>query len=333
MADSQATGDFIGVLFIILSEFLLAGVNAIVKFVPWSPQEIMVVRYSVDFVLCLSTCAVMGFKMPSPGIALRLTLRGAAYCAFIAFLWAGLRSCLPMGDVVVLVIASSPIFLVASARALLHEEIPARWPLQLVLCIAGALLIDKPLAIDQDCPASTGLLPLGAGFFGAMMNLASRSVKEVPPPVVCLFNDMVAVLFGLAYMVMISQDQPALEEGHIAGLVVLSAIIGWVGLMSNVKGYQSVSFAGIASIAGYISVPLGYGIQVFIFGEVPDLLSGLGALLICSINLAFAVEKLIAAKRGASQALQPADEEPECAYKQLKESAGEARDHDAVAGA
>jgi len=227
-----------------------------------------------------------------------------------------------MGDVVVLVIASSPIFLVASARLLLHEEIPRRWPFQLVICIVGALLIDKPLAVDQDCPASTGLLPLGAGFFGAMMNLASRSVKQVPPPVVCLFNDVMAVLFGLAMLTI--QHEPALTGSkENGGLVVLSAVIGWAGLMSNVKGYQSVSFAGIASIAGYISVPLGYATQVLIFGEVPDVLSGLGASFICGINLITTIEKLIAAKRDTVDA---------CDYKQLIDGA-EVRDDDAVAGA
>jgi len=303
-----------------------------VKFVPWSAQQIMVVRYSVDFVLCVSTCAVLGLEMPSSGIACRLALRGAAYCAFIGFLWAGLRSCLPMGDVVVLVIASSPIFLVASARLLLHEEIPRRWPFQLVICIAGALLIDKPLAVDQDCPASTGLLPLGAGFFGAMMNLASRSVKQVPPPVVCLFNDVVAVLFGLAMLII--QNEPALTGSKEinGGLVLLSAVIGWAGLMSNVKGYQSVSFAGIASIAGYISVPLGYAIQVLIFGEVPDVLSGIGASLICGINVITTIEKLIAAKHDAGEAA-VTKEEPAWDYKQLIDGA-EVRDKVvAVAGA
>merc|ERR1712070_366353 len=107
-----------------------------------------------------------------------------------------------MGDVVVLIVASSPLFLVAAARALLGEEIPRRWPLQFAVCVLGAVLINKPWAssLDRDCPTSAALIPLGAGLSGAMMNLASRSLKEVPPPVVCLFNDLVAVAFGLAWL-------------------------------------------------------------------------------------------------------------------------------------
>merc|ERR1711904_182929 len=91
-------------------------------------------------------------------------------------------------------------------------------------------------------------------------------------------------------------------EGFV-GLVALSAVIGCAGLLCNVKGYQSVSYAGIASIAGYISVPLGYACQVFLFGQVPDLLSALGAFLICAVSVSTAFEKLLAAKQASDEHL------------------------------
>merc|ERR1711988_1084361 len=133
------------------------------------------------------------------------------------------------------------------------------------------------------------------------MNLASRSLKEVPPPLVCLFNDIVSVIFGVVWL---KVQGEAVAEGYhewSMGLVVMSAIIGCAGLMSNVKGYQSVSFAGIASIAGNLSVPLGYACQVFLFGQVPDLLSSIGAVLIVAVSVATAVEKLIEARSQSSE--------------------------------
>lgn len=304
--DSKAaSNDGVGIFYMMLSEVLLAAVNSIVKSVPWSSQKIMVVRYSVDFVLCLIACKFMGLRPPSYTVAARLMLRGASYCMFILFLWAGIRSCLPLGDVVVLVIASSPIFLVASARLLLGESIPNGWYLQFVICVFGAMLINKPLAIDTDCPASTGLLPLGAGFCGAMMNLASRSLKEIPPPLVCMFNDIVAVTFGFTWLMLESEATSQANQTWIVGLVVLSAFIGCAGLMSNVKGYQSVSFAGIASIAGNISVPLGYACQVFLFGQTPDLLSGIGAALIVGVSIFKAVQGLIQARAASYEITDP----------------------------
>jgi len=156
------------------------------------------------------------------------------------------------------------------------------------------------------------------------MNLASRSLKEVPPPVVCLFNDIVAVVFGLAWLKL---EGEAISEGNqtwVIGLVVLSAFIGCAGLMSNVKGYQSVSFAGIASIAGNISVPCGYACQVFLFGQVPDLLSGIGALLIVGISVSTAVEKLIQARSQSSEGtISAGKQDLETQYVKLADSADE----------
>merc|ERR1712039_33800 len=74
-------------------------------------------------------------------------------------------------------------------------------------------------------------------------------------------------------------------------LVFASALVGWVGVLSNVKGYQSVSVSAVASIAGYVSVPLNYASQVFIFDQVPDTWSTLGASLICVIKVAATLQK------------------------------------------
>jgi len=289
-----AANDLVGVFFMILSEVLLAGVNSIVKFVPdWSSQQMMVVRYSIDFMLCGAASVWCGYKIPRGQTVVKCLLRGFAYVSFIALLWSAIRSCLPLGDVVVTVIASSPIFLVASARILLKEDIPAGWPLQVVICLAGAALVNKPKAVDAECPASTALLPFGAGFAGAMMNLASRSLKDLPPVTLCLFNDVVAVAFGMTWTLFLTPDESPfpVSEDLSTMLVIVSALVGWVGLLSNVKGYQSVSVSAVASIAGYVSVPLSYASQVFMFGQMPDKWSTAGTLLICGINVAATIQK------------------------------------------
>eukprot|EP00929_Paragymnodinium_shiwhaense_P056412 TRINITY_DN28224_c0_g1_i1.p1 TRINITY_DN28224_c0_g1~~TRINITY_DN28224_c0_g1_i1.p1 ORF type:complete len:335 (-),score=49.03 TRINITY_DN28224_c0_g1_i1:273-1277(-) len=299
--NAAATNDLMGVFFMVLSEVLLAGVNSIVKFVPdWSPQQMMVVRYSIDFLLCGSTAALCGYELPGGRRVGLLLFRGLAYVSFIALLWSAIRSCLPLGDVVVIVIASSPIFLVASARLWLKEEIPAIWPLQVLICLVGATMVNKPMAVEADCPASTGLLPVGAGFAGAMMNLLSRSLKDLPPVTLCLFNDIVAIAFGVMWTLLVTPDKSPfpVSEDLSTVLVIGSALIGWVGVLSNVKGYQSVSVSTVASIAGYISVPINYIVQVFMFGEVPDKWSTLGASLICGINICATLQKWAAMTAG-----------------------------------
>jgi len=234
---TAAVQDVKGVFFIVASETLLAVVNAIVKFVrAWPADRIMVVRYTVDFVLCLSLCKVLKFQTPDRAVAARLFLRGFTYLAFIVFVWAAFRSCLPLGDVVTLTQTWWSIFLVIFARVCFQEKIPRLWPLQFVLCFAGAMLVNKPLAPGRGCSPGAALLPMAAAFFGALMNLASRSVKEVPAPVVSIFTDIVVVTVALGYMCLTSQE-PRLPLSDFFSssflLVIVSAVFGWLGLIAT----------------------------------------------------------------------------------------------------
>lgn len=296
---ADTANDCRGVFFIISSETLLALVNAIVKHVhDWSTPKMMITRNTVDFCLCMIMCAFLGYEVPGRKVSSFLCLRGIAYISFIIFLWASLHSCLPLGDVVVLVVTFSPIFLVLLARLLLNEKIPQMWPLQFALCMIGALLINKPLAPAKACPAYHALLPLAAAFTGALMNLASRNVKDVPPPVVCVYNDVIALIFAIVTGKVSSHGTSLLPDQIDCnlGLLVLAGIIGWVGLLCNVKGYQSVSVSAVASIAAYASVPLGYTLQVVLFGEMPDAMSAAGAILIVCTNVAVILAKYRASK-------------------------------------
>lgn len=299
-----AANDFKGVFFIILSELLLGLVNTIVKYVhDWSTQKMMLIRNTVDMCLCLTMCAVLGIGVPDRKIALLLSLRGAVYITFVYFLWASLHSCLPLGDVVTLVVTFSPLFLVILTRVFLGEKIPSSWPLQFMLCGLGAAFINKPLAPARSCPLEYIGLPLTAAFAGALMNLASRNVKTVPPPVVCVYNDLAAIVYAVSSSAINSTDGSILPD-YIDGslcLLLIAGIIGWIGLLSNVKGYQSVSVAAVAGIAAYVSVPLGYTIQVLVFGEMLDTWSAAGAGLIVCTNVTVIISKHLAAKKEAEQ--------------------------------
>lgn len=311
-AAGDAVGDGTGVLFMVLSEALLALVNAIVKFVKaWPQEQIMAVRYTMDLVLCLGLCCTIRPEIPGRKTTALLLLRGVAYCAFITFLWAGLRSCLPLGDNVVIVVAISPLFLVLLTRIFLGEEIPRGWPLQLALCVAGALLVNKPMVPDRTCPASAAALPFAAAFFGALMNFMSRNVKTVSPAIVMAHNDLVALVLTCGVMALSSGGTLPLPDSIDRNfcIVAVSAVIGWIGLMSNVKGYQSVSVAAVASIAGYSAVPLGYLMQVLLFGELPDAMSAAGATLIFCTNVGMGVSKYRAAKKAKSMSMDEAEQD------------------------
>lgn len=296
---ADAISDGKGIFFILLSEFLLAMVNSIVKYVhTWSSQKMMLIRNTVDVSLCLAMWWLFRYEIPGCRVASLLFLRGLAYVTFIWLFWASLKSCLPLGDVVLTVITFSPACLVVMARLLLGEKIPRMWPLQFGLCVIGAVLVHKPMLPDQTCPSSTALLPLASAFINSLMNLASRNVKDVPSPVVCVYNDIVAVVFAVLTSFLSSVEASLIPEqiDKNLGLIVLAGIIGWCGLISNLKGYQSVSVSAIASIAAQTAIPLAYLIQVVVFGEMPDALSAVGVLLIACTNFAVVMSKYFAAK-------------------------------------
>lgn len=141
------------------------------------------------------------------------------------------------------------------------------------------------------------------------MNFCSRNVKNVPPPIVCMYNDVVAVIFAIvssAFGVLGAGDGGVAsllptELSHNVALLVLAGAIGWAGLLANVKGYQAVSVAAIATIAGYVAVPLGYLIQVLIFDQPIDTLSAVGAALIVFTNIYSIVQKHLEQKEEAGK--------------------------------
>lgn len=308
------TSDIGPIVLMVMSELLLATCNSIVKLVgQWSSERIMLVRFVVDFCLCSSACAYLGLRLPTSAVDLStLFLRGLAYCSGITFFWAALRSCLPIGDVVVLVISSSPLVLVLSARVVLGEKIPRMWPVQMCLLILGATLIEKPLAPSAECPASTALLPIGAASCWACMNFASRRVPHLSPVQVMLVNDVVAILFACATALITHGSLSAASEALLPPfdgdllLIVISAVLGWAGLMGNIRGYQTASVAAVATVAGSTSIPFNYAYQVLLFHQQLDVFSLAGAAIVCATTIGMTVAKHLAAQRAIAAHAQEA---------------------------
>merc|ERR1719171_1314801 len=105
----------------------------------------MLVRNPTDFCLCLAIAVWMRYEVPSAKTSGLLLVRAMSYIAFISLFWISLKSCIPIGDVVVFLVTFSPAFLVLLSRVLLGEKIPPRFPVQFAICVVGALLINKPL--------------------------------------------------------------------------------------------------------------------------------------------------------------------------------------------
>lgn len=283
----------------VISELVLATVNAIVHSTPWPAARLMLVRFGLDFIACTIIWSIRRWPIPSSVDVVTCVLRGVAYCSGIFCFWGGLRSCLPQGDVVVLVIASSPLVLVLLARTLLGEEIPREWYAQMALLMLGAVLVDKPLAPDPECAAWTAAYPVAAALCWAGMNFASRRVRHLHPVQLMMANDAVAVAFACALA--LATDGPASLRPPLdadLALVALSAPLGFVGLAGNIYGYQTVSVTAVAAVAGATSVPFNYAFQVFLFDQPPDALSMAGAATILATTVGMAITKHLKTPRG-----------------------------------
>lgn len=296
--------DLTGILFILASEALNACVNGFVKFVAaWPTQRLMLVRFTADLLISLAVIYSRGLSFPCRVDVPWLLARGAAYCAGLFFFWAALQSCLPVGDVVVTVIAMAPLVLALLSRLVLHESIPRTWLPQMLLCILGALLINKPMAPAEGCPVATELAPLGAAFFWSLMNLAVRRCSHVPPPLISAFTDVTAIGFACVTALAATGGDVSAATARLMPdawdarllFALLAALAGWAGTQSNIAGYQAVSVAVVASVAGSTSVPFNYALQIVVFGELPDWLSVLGASLIATTNVVVTVAKYRAA--------------------------------------
>jgi hypothetical protein len=101
-ASWEALADANGLFLILSSECLLVCVNAIVKLVNgWTLGMLLATRCVLGVLINLLVCFAFDVHRPTVHELSRLLLRGGAYCAFLAFFWAALRSCVPIGDVVV----------------------------------------------------------------------------------------------------------------------------------------------------------------------------------------------------------------------------------------
>ena len=125
--------DLLGIAFIMASELLNAFVNALVKQVSgWPQSRLMLVRFCIDLVISLGVIRCKRIRAPNVVDLLWLLARGASYCAGLVCFWMALQSCLPLGDVVVTVVALAPLFLAVFAWLVLREAIPSSWPIQMV---------------------------------------------------------------------------------------------------------------------------------------------------------------------------------------------------------
>lgn len=132
----------------------------------------------------------------------------------------------------------------------------------------------------------TGVSAVARGLSRARSSVvAAGRVKHVPAVMVMCANDATAVVFACAAAFATRERAAAVAVlvpplDRDCKVVVGAALLGWAGLMGNIKGYQSVSVAAVATVASSSSIPFNYAFQVLFFREALDALSVAGATIV-----------------------------------------------------
>ena len=235
-----------------------------------------------------------GFLILSPwllrsGIGILRTKRVRLYtlrCAFGAatmLMWFSALAMVPLADAVALGF-TSPLFVVIGAALFLGEIVSGKRLVATLCGFAGALIILRP---------GSGVLDVGAILVllsAVTLAGANLSVKELSrtEPVQAIVTYMVIFMVPLTLIptLFVWQTPTPLQLVELAGLA-------GVATLGNYAMTRSVAVADASAVMpyDYARLPFAALIGFFIFGEVPDALTWVGAVVIIGSTLYIAVKE------------------------------------------
>jgi drug/metabolite transporter (DMT)-like permease len=268
-----------GALFVLSASFMFAMVGTLVKVVSASLNNEMVVFFrnlcSLIFIL-----PWLAYSRPSGGIktsCLRLHLLrsaaglGAMYCFFYAIAQLRLSEAF-------LLSSTSPLFIPLIAYMWMREEVTYRARGAVIAGFIGIVLILKP-GFGVFRPAM--LVALAAGVLAALAMVTIRRMSFSEPAIRIVYYFTIFSTVISAAPLFWSWRSPLPE---IWWLLILIGLLAAVGQFFLTKGYSMAPAAQVS--------PLSYGNVVFAtingwiyWGETMDLLTLIGALLVCMAGI------------------------------------------------
>lgn len=175
----------------------------------------------------------------------------------------------------------SPFFAIVFSAFILKEKVRPFQAFAVGGAFLGSLLIIKPTVVGMDTlPAILGFLGgMGAGVAYTMVRYLSER-GEKGPLIVCFFSGF-SCLVTLPFLIF-SYYPMTLQQLAILLLAGLSAAGGQFAITAA----YSYAPAREISVYDYSQIIFSAGLGYLVFGQVPDLLSWLGYLVICSMAVA-----------------------------------------------
>jgi drug/metabolite transporter (DMT)-like permease len=267
-----------GILLMLAAIFLFSVMDVIAKGLVERHPPMMVVwaRYASQtfwvFVLLAPRVAVL-MRTDFPWLqALRsVFLFGATSCFFTSLKYMQLAEALAVFEI-------APLVITGLAFVVLREPVGPRRLAGVCVGFLGALIIIRP-GTDVFSPAS--LLPMGAAICYACYAIATRFLGPTENP---LTSFLYTALFGAvaaSFAMPFIWSPPDLAD---AATMLTFGIIGGAGQYCMILALSLASASVLAPI-GYVGLVLGATWGLVFFGEIPDIWTGIGALVIVSAGL------------------------------------------------
>ena len=224
-----------------------------------------------------------------------LLLRGLlGYAALSCFLWAVIR--LPLADATVIHF-TNPIWTALLAAIFLGEVLRGWEAILAILALGGVVMVARPGFLFGDVsgldPAATAAALAGA-VLSAGAYVTAKMLTRTHEPLV--------IVFAFAFVSLVGSIPGTLSgfvmPGGMEWLLLLGVGLGAQGGQVYVTKALQVEKAGRVMAVGYLQIVFAAAWGIFLFQEIPDLWTGLGAGVI--IGSTFLVGRIhpVAAPRG-----------------------------------
>jgi drug/metabolite transporter (DMT)-like permease len=265
-----------GLLWIVLAMALLAGLGACAKYLAQRGLDPMQIVFFRNFFCVFFMLPLLHWRGPELVTSDQISLYGVRVgLALIGMAcWFHALALIPLGQLTAISFLS-PLFGTLGAIILLGEVVRGRRWAALAVGFIGAMIIVRP-----------GGMSFGVGQVSALISALSSGFVAPMVKQLTLRDDADKIVFITNLMLTPVSLIPALFVWQWPAAELWPVIIGlgffaWVGHIALVRGYASTD-ASLAMTFEFSRLPFAVAVAWIIFGEVTDIWSWVGALIIIS---------------------------------------------------
>jgi len=276
----------LGMLLMTIAMLLFPASDALAKFLTavLSPVQIAAARFLFQSLLLLPVLLIYKRgRLPAPGV--RHLALGALIGLAVIFLFSGLQH-LPLANNTALFFIEPLLLTLISALAL-RESVSLRQWAAVVIGLVGALIVLRP---NWAAYGPAAIFPVAAGaFFAGFLALTRVVAGRDDALTLAFWTGAAAALVLMLIMLggLIGQGPPVPLDRLAIDLWPLLIGVGVIAAATNVLTALALRRAGAGVLAPfqYLEILSATLLGWLIFSEIPDLVTGIGALIIVGSGL------------------------------------------------